>query len=185
MLIVSKWKWKNPIITTSFELSLSPPLLVSPASFFKKFVSPTYPIFYILHFFPFNKKWWGGRGGVEIMCIKLKIYEILFVSVCVFPLEHFDVSLMLYRLLYSISFFVKIFFRFYDQIKHKTGEKDSIIPTRKTNPWNSSNQTSLKGCSVSGKSKLLVGLHTLVIIEHSSGSVVSGLVLHYAKYKHT
>ena len=182
MLIVSKWKWKNPIITTSFELSLSPPLLVSPASIFKKFVSPTTQFFRICISPPSRKK---GGGGVEIMCIKLKIYEILFVSVCVFPLEHFDVSLMLYRLLYSISFFVKIFFRFYDQIKHKTGEKDSIIPTRKTNPWNSSNQTSLKGCSVSGKSKLLVGLNTLVIIEHSSGSVVSGLVLHYAKYKHT
>ena len=150
-----------------FLKNSSPP----PTQFFRICISP-----------PSRKK---GGGGVEIMCIKLKIYEILFVSVCVFPLEHFDVSLMLYRLLYSISFFVKIFFRFYDQIKHKTGEKDSIIPTRKTNPWNSSNQTSLKGCSVSGKSKLLVCLHTLVIIEHSSGSVVSGLVLHYAKYKHT
>ena len=55
--------------------------------------------------------------------------------------------------------------------------------TNKSNQTNqkSSNQTNLKGCSISGKSKFWGGLHNLVIREHSSRSVVSDIDLCYVQ----
>ena len=40
-------------------------------------------------------KYWTLKkeGGLEIMSIHLEIYEIKFVSICVLPLEYFDVFL--------------------------------------------------------------------------------------------
>ena len=52
---------------------------------FGKIVPPPTHLFeiFILHI---SKK----GGGVETMCIHLEILEIILVSFCVFPLEHFD-----------------------------------------------------------------------------------------------
>ena len=47
------------------------------------------------------------------------------------------------------------------------------------------NSYSVKCCAISGKSKYLGGLHTLVIREQSSESVVFDMSLYYAQYKCT
>ena len=84
----------------------------------------------------------------------------------------------------SIWFFVKIFPHFYDQIKHKADNR-LHPPTGNKKPMESlQTETNLKGCSVSGKSKFLSGLHTLLIRENSSGSVVFDIALYCAQYKH-
>ena len=67
-----------------------------------------------------------------------------------------------------IWFFVKIFPHFYNQIKHKADNR-FYPPNKNKKPMEI--QTNMKCCAVSGKSKLLCGLHKLGIREHSSRSV--------------
>ena len=81
-----------------------------------------------------------------------------------------------YCLPFSICFFVKIFFHFYDQIKHKAGNM-FYSPTN--------NNKTMETLQTIFMPNFLGGLHMLVIREHSSGSVVSGMALYYAQYKHT
>ena len=71
--------------------------------------------------------------------------------------------------------------------KYTSQRIDPILLLTITNPSlnNSSNQANIKRCSVSDKSKILGGLHTLVIKEHSSRSVVSDMNLNYKQYKNT
>ena len=70
------------------------------------------------------------------------------------------------------------------KIKHTAGNK-FYPPTDNSKPIETLQTKNLKRCTVSGKSRFLAGLHTLVIRENSSGSVVFDIALHYAQYKHT
>ena len=112
-------------------------------------------------------------------CIHLKIHEITFVSFCMFLLEYFHVFECFYCCLPRlICFFVKIFPHFYEEIKHKTGNRFHS-PTGNNKLMESlQTQANLKDCSVSGKSKCLSGFQKLAMREHSSGSVVSGIALY-------
>ena len=91
-------------------------------------------------------------------CIHLKIHEITFVSFCMFLLEYFYVFECFYCCLSRlIWFFVKIFTHFYEQIKHKTGDRFHSTGNNKLME-SLQTQTNLKDCSVFGKSKFLSGL---------------------------
>ena len=65
-----------------FFFFLSPFALI----IFLKIGPPSYSIFGIFISFPLFRKGWV----LEAMRIQLKIYEIIFFSFCVFPLEPFD-----------------------------------------------------------------------------------------------
>ena len=55
-----------------------------------------------------------------------------------------------------------------------------------TNPWTLFKTSKpKKGCTISGKSTFLCGLHRLVIREHFSGLAVFDMALHYTQDKHT
>ena len=170
--VVSKLKQKHLSTPTNCVFSLSPPLLSW--WFFKKTVSlPTqFSQLYQFSFPPSIK----GEGLVGTMCVHLQVYEIIFVSflcswkpwcfLSVFP--------------YLIWLFVKIFPHFYNQIKHKADNR--FYPPNKNNK-SMENQTNIKCCAISGKSKLLCGLHKLGIREHSSRSVAFDMSLYYAQFK--
>ena len=120
-------------------------LLPSPWGFIKLTPSSC-PIFWDFHpIFPSIKK------GLQTMYINLKICWIIFISFCVFPLEHFHVFFKCFycRLSFLIWFFVNIFPQFYYQIKHKAGNSFYLPTNNKRTHGNSSNQTKLKACSVS------------------------------------
>ena len=116
-MTVSNLKWKNHIIQTNF------------AFLFKKLVYSSFPIFY-----KFQPPSLIKEGGVEIMCIHLKIHEIIFVSFCEFSLGHFDVF-RLFLLLFSIfdMAFCKNVLHFYNHIKHKAEKKRFYPPTNNNN----------------------------------------------------
>ena len=57
------------------------------------------------------------------MCIHLQIYEIIFVSFCVFLLENFYVFWMFLLFSKFAMIFVRIFPHFYNQIKYKAGNR--------------------------------------------------------------
>ena len=61
----------------------------------------------------------------------------------------------------------------------------SVLSLIITNPGKLFKPRKPKGWSVSEVSKLFSGLHTLVIREYNSGSVVSDMTLYYAQYNHT
>ena len=95
----------------------------------------------------------------------LKIYEIISDSFCVFPLEHFDVSLNILTVVGHVQygFLVKIFPNFYDQIKRKASNGiGSILPPRIKNPWKLFKQNRPKGVLSFWKVKILGGLNKLV-----------------------
>ena len=59
-----------------------------------------------------------------------------------------------------------------------------VLSSQITNPWKIFELNKPKGCSTSGKSKLLSDLHIWVIKEYSSRAVVSDMDLYYEQYKH-
>ena len=129
-----------------------------------------------------------GGGLVETMCIHLQIYEIIFVLFCMFLLEHFDVFCMFLLLPVFDMVFVRICPHFYNQIKYKSGI--SILPTRMKKPWKLFKPKEHKGLHNFWEVKILgggggAGLHTVIIREHNSGSVLLDMALYYAQYKHT
>ena len=70
------------------------------------------------------------------MCIHLKIYIIIFDTICVFLLEHFDFFFKCFYccLRFLIWFFAKTQnFHFYVQIKKKTGNKFHPPPSSQNN----------------------------------------------------
>ena len=92
------------------------PLSFCRDDFLRNWTPPTQ--FFGIHRFPTPSK---KEGGLETMRIYLKIYEIISASFYVFTLEHFE---CVYCCLpFLIWFFVKIFAHFYNQIKHKAGNR--------------------------------------------------------------
>ena len=74
--------------------------------------------------------------------------------------------------------FCKDFLNFYNQITQTAGNR--FYPANKNNKPMETVQTKQ---TVSGKSKVLVSLHILIIRERSSGSVVFDMALYYAQCK--
>ena len=91
---------------------------------------PCYPIFSIYPIFilPPRKK---DRGFLGTVFIHLQIFELIFVSFCVFPLQYFDDFWMI--LLFSMFDMVccKDFSTFLKQMKHKAGNR--FYPPNKNN----------------------------------------------------
>ena len=120
------------------------------------------------------------------MCIHLKIYEITFVSFCVFPLNYFDFFKCFYCFLLMLSllsliFFVKIFPCFYDQVKHKVQTIGSILPPRIANRWKLFKPNKTEGLVIFWEVKMFGWFTRMVIREHSSGSACSYMALYYTQ----
>ena len=73
---------------------------------------------------------------LETISTHLKIYKTIFACFCVFPLEHFDIFWMFLLLfaIFNIYGFFKTFPLFYDQIKHKGGNRLYSL-TKNNKPW--------------------------------------------------
>ena len=133
--INEKMKIKNIPQPYNFYFSLPLPFWFS-LLIFKK-LSPSYPFFGgIFDFLPPLQK----IEGLETMCIHLKIYQIMFVSFCVFLFEHFYVFWMFYCCwLCSKWFSTETFPHFPNQMKQKAGsrfdplnENNKLIETLET-----------------------------------------------------
>ena len=111
-----------------------------PDDFLKNWSPPSIYFFWNLH------SSLQKRMGVRNNMYSTKNLWILFVSFCVFLLEHFDVFECFY---YSFScmiwYFVKIFLHFYEQIKHKVGNRFYPPITKITKPWKLFKPNKVKG----------------------------------------
>ena len=123
------------------------------------------------------------------MCIPLKICEIVFVSFCVFLLEHFDIFCMFLLMLAIIGmviwFFIKTFAHFYEQIKTRQ-IISFIISPRATNPQKLSKLNKPKELFSFWEVKIF-GWFTHYGYKRSQFriSYVSGMALYYTQYIHT
>ena len=147
---------KRKKIPSSLQiLYLLSPLPFSPDNFLKVGSPPTQ--FFRILIPPFRK---GVRLGT--VCIHLKIYEIIFASFYVFQLEHFDVFWMFLLFLpILIWLFVKILPHFFDNVKHKTGNK-FYPPTKSNKPMES-----LQIKQTQRDAHLLESQHFWVVYTHS------------------
>ena len=103
------------------------------------------------------------------------IYIYIYIYICIYIYIYIYISRTIARLVIIISYVIVLV---------QVLQTDKSLNLRQKSR-NSSNQTKLQDCSASLKSKSFGGLHTLVIIEHSSGLVVSDMALYYTQHNHT
>ena len=121
------------------------------------------------------------------MCFHLKICVIILFSFSMFPLEDFDVF-WIFLLLFIISdmVFGKDFPTFLWPNKTQGRQYNpSFYRPRITNSWKLFKPNKPKGLFSFLKVEIFGWFTHIVIKEHSSGLVMSGMALYHAQYKHT
>ena len=150
---MSKLKWKKNTIHPYNFCILSRPLLVYPDEILKNW-SPHNPIFWNLYF---PKK---EEGKKNVYSFHLKIHGIIFASLRV-PVGTFWCFL---NVLLVLAMFNTIFCKdlptFLRPNRTQGRQKVLFVHQQGQTHGNFLNQTNLKGCSVSGKSKFLGGYTT-------------------------
>ena len=168
---MSKLKWKNPITLQIFLLLWW---------FFKKMV-PLLSNFLNFYLPRFRKR----REFRNDVYSARNLWNNIFLFLRVlFGAFSWFLNVFYWCLPFLICFLHRFFFIF--MTKWNTRQAiSSILPWRITNPWKLINPKKPKILLRSWKVKTLGGLHSLVVREHSSGSVKSDMTLYYAQYKHT